>query len=106
MEYGWIDLGNGRQVFRRLGGTVELARSSLPAPMLSLDAMAPVQSMLDGKLYDSKSQLRSTYKQAGMIEVGNDPARHRPREKPKVDRKAIKDTLDRATARYERGERT
>jgi hypothetical protein len=80
-------------------------RSGLAAPLIMGDSMAPVQSMLDGKMYDSKSALRATYKAAGVVEVGNDPARLRPRQRPKVDRKAIKDTLDRAAARFNRGER-
>jgi hypothetical protein len=59
-------------------------RSSLPAPHLMRDEMPPTQSMLDGKLYDSKSRLRRTYKAAGVVEVGNDatmtpPAPKRPR---------------------------
>lgn len=84
---------------------VEVARSSLPTPRIVTDSMAPVQSMLDGKTYDSKSAIRATYKAAGVTEVGNDAARLRPREKPKTDRQAIKSTLDKAAARYERGER-
>lgn len=83
----------------------EPQRSFFPAPMISTDSMAPVQSMLDGKMYDSKSAIRATYKQAGMVEVGNDPARHRPHVKPKPDRSAIKATVEKATARFERGER-
>lgn len=82
-----------------------LARSNLPCPMLMTDHMDPVQSMVDGRMYDSKSALRRTYRQAGVIEVGNDPARLRPRQKPKIDRKAIKASLDRAEARFNRGER-
>jgi hypothetical protein len=59
-------------------------RSLLPAPHLMRDEMSPVQSMLDGKLYDSKSRLRKTYRAAGVTEVGNDvpmtpPAPKRPR---------------------------
>ena len=59
-------------------------RSLLPAPHLLRDEMPPVQSMLDGKLYDSKSRLRQTYRAAGVVEVGNDvptapPAPKRPR---------------------------
>ena len=40
-----------------------------------------------------------------MIEVGNDPARFRKKERPKTDLKAIKDQIERAEARYARGER-
>lgn len=81
------------------------ARSDLPCPRIMSDAMEPVQSMLDGKMYDSKSALRATYRAAGCIEVGNDPARFKPRERKKVDRRAVKTTLEKAEARFNRGER-
>lgn len=103
-EYAWFDVGEGRRVFRRVE-TRTPARSHLPAPMLNRDQMDPVQSMLDGKLYDSKSRLRATYKAAGMIEVGNDPARFAKKEKPKIDRKGVRDTIRKAFSRYSNGER-
>lgn len=81
------------------------ARSSLPCPLVISDAMGPVQSMLDGKYYTSKSALRATYRKAGCVEVGNDPARFKTRSKPKPDKKAIKTTLEKAEARFNRGER-
>jgi len=81
------------------------ASDALPVPNFITDTMEPVQSMLDGKMYTSKSTLRGTYKAAGMVEVGNDPARLRPRQKPKPDRKAIRTSLEKATARFNRGER-
>ena len=67
-------------------------------PMLALDTMEPVQSMLDGKMYDSKAALRATYKAAGVTEVGNDPSIMDPKpfEKPKPDRKKIKEAVGRA----------
>lgn len=79
--------------------------SDLPCPMVMGDTMAPVQSMADGRMYDSKSAIRAHYRRAGVVEVGNDPARLRARPKPKRDRHAIKDTVDKATARFNRGER-
>lgn len=81
------------------------ASDALPVPMVITDTMEPVQSMLDGQMYTSKSALRATYKAAGVIEVGNDPARLRPRRKPKPNRKAIRDSIEKATARFNRGER-
>ncbi len=81
-------------------------RSNLPAPGLIMDTMEPVQSQLDGKFYDSKSHLRKTYREAGVQEVGNDPARHKPFVKPKPDRKAIRTSVEKAAARFKRGERT
>lgn len=84
---------------------IEVKRSGLPCPRLASDQMTPVQSMLDGRMYDSKSALRATYRAAGVTEVGNDPARLRPRAKPKANEKAVRETVEKAAARYTRGER-
>jgi hypothetical protein len=75
------------------------ARSIHGCPMIIADSMAPVQSMLDGKLYDSKAALRATYRAAGVTEVGNDPAMLRPKPKPKTDRQAVKAAVGRAFSR-------
>lgn len=80
-------------------------RSDLPCPRIMSDIMEPVQSQLDGKMYDSKSAMRAGYRAAGVIEVGDDPARLKPFVKPKTDRKAIRQTVDKAVARFNRGER-
>lgn len=104
-EYGWTRTDDGRQVYRRVDNSPPAARSSLPFPMVITDDMDPVQSQLDGKFYTSKSHLRLTYKAAGVTEVGNDPARLRPRQRAKPDRKAIRDSLEKAEARFKRGER-
>jgi hypothetical protein len=82
-------------------------RSEHSAPHVITDAMAPVQSQLDGKMYDSKAALRRTYKQAGVIEVGNDSQRFAKTvsEQAKPNAKSIKDTVHRAVARFNRGER-
>jgi hypothetical protein len=53
-------------------------RSDLAAPMLIRDSMDPVKSMLDGKMYDSKRGLRRTYREAGVIEVGDDKSYTNP----------------------------
>lgn len=74
--------------------------------MVITDTMAPVQSMATGKMYDSKAAIRAEYRQLGMVEVGNDPQRHARKERPKPDRAAIKDTVLKAQARVERGERS
>lgn len=104
-EYAWFDLGDGREVYRRIDNHPAPKRSHLPCPRIAGDTMEPVQSQLDGKFYDSKSALRATYKAAGVVEVGNDPARLRPRQRPKIDRAKVRDTIEKATARFERGER-
>lgn len=104
MAYRWFELEDGRSVYRK-EETRQPKRSQLACPMIAQDTMEPVQSMLDGKMYDSKSKLRSTYRAAGMVEVGNDPTRLRPRKRPKTDRAAIKTSIEKAKARYDRGER-
>ena len=75
------------------------ARSRLSSPMLASDQMPPVRSMLDGHLYDSKSALRSTYRAAGVTEVGNDPEIRRQAQRPRPDRKAIRAAIAHAFAR-------
>lgn len=75
----------------------EAVPSDLPAPQIMSDTMDPVQSQLDGKLYDSKSQLRSSYRDAGMVEVGNDSSVSNPkRKKPTIDRQAVKASVSKA----------
>ena len=83
------------RAFQRLRNQGELA-----CPMIIRDGMDPVQSMLDGRHYDSKSNLRRTYKAGGVEEVGNDPAytdpeRVRPKQRPKPDRKGIYEAVQR-----------
>jgi hypothetical protein len=57
-----------------------------------------IQSMGDGKFYDSKSALRAHYKRDGLVEIGNDswlnsrPAPKRP------DRNEIKNAVGKAIA--------
>ena len=82
-----------------------LAQSDLPAPNVISDVMSAVQSQATGVMYDSKSKIRAEYKRLGMVEVGNDPARLRPRQRPQADRKAIRASIEKATARFNRGER-
>lgn len=73
------------------------ARSDLAMPMVMQDSMAPVQSMTNGKYYDSKAALRAEYRRAGVVEVGNEKLP--PKEKPKPDRKAIKAAVGKAFSR-------
>lgn len=75
------------------------ARSAHGCPMVIGDTMDPVQSMLDGKLYDSKRALRATYRAAGVTEVGKDPSIYRKKARPKPDRKAIRESIGKAFSR-------
>jgi len=76
-------------------------RSHLPAPGIIADGMEPVQSMLDGKMYDSKAHLRSTYKQAGVTEVGDDSSimNPKPRPKAKPDRESVRASVRKAASK-------
>lgn len=91
----WVDLGNGRQVFRSID-THEPARSSLPCPMISTDTMPAAQHPCDGRFYDSKSTFRSVTKAHGCIELGNDKP---DIKKPTVDKAGIRASLEKARAR-------
>ena len=73
-------------------------RSSLACPSVIMDTMEPTQSMLDGKMYTSKSTLRATYKAAGVTEVGNDSSVTNPQfmKKKKVSREDVKASVSKA----------
>ena len=79
------------------------ARSSLPAPQVIADTMAPTQSMVDGKFYTSKAALRATYKPSGnkdgkrYNEVGNE--KPKPFQKPRPKREEIRAAVRRAASR-------
>lgn len=44
------------------------------APNVISDAMAPIRSHADGRIYDSKSAYRQGLRATGCVEVGNDKA--------------------------------
>lgn len=75
----------------------------VPVPHFIRDTMDPIQSQVTGQMYDSKAALRREYKAHGVTEIGND--KMPPRQKPKPDRKAIRQSVEKAVARYDRGER-
>ena len=60
-----------------------------------------MQSQLDGRIYDSKSRLRETYRNAGVVEVGNDSSVMNPVAKrpPRVPRDDIKASVAKAFSR-------
>lgn len=83
-------------------------RSPLPRPMLIADTIDPVMSHADGKTYTSKAALRGTYKPGGnprgiaFEEVGNETASIGSRPQRQT---GITESIQKAVARYERGER-
>ncbi|MBY3347215.1 hypothetical protein [Rhizobium laguerreae] len=74
-----------------------LAQSDLPAPHFVSDSI-DIQSMHDGRHYTSKAKLRSAYRSAGVVEIGNE--KPHPIEKPKTDRNEIRKELQRVYAEY------
>lgn len=64
MTYAWFDNGNGRQVYRRVR-TDAPKRSDLPTPMLVRSFAEPVQSMADGRFYETPRDLERTYRADG-----------------------------------------
>lgn len=95
MTYAWFDLGNGRQVLRKVKDE-RVQRSELPCPMIVSDQIE-IKSMVDGEIYTSKRALRQSYRDKGYIEVGNEEQKMPP--KPKPDRKGIRDAVRRAASR-------
>lgn len=81
---------------REIAGDPPKARSALPGPMVISDSIE-VRSMVDGRVYDSKSRLRRSYREGSYIEVGNEE--QKPVAPPKPDRKAVRDSVRRAAAR-------
>ncbi|MGO7535399.1 hypothetical protein [Rhizobium leguminosarum] len=73
------------------------AQSDLPAPHFVSDSI-DIQSMHDGRHYTSKAKLRSAYRRAGVVEIGNE--KPQPIEKPKTDRNEIRKELRRVHAEY------
>ena len=85
------------------------ARSGFPCPMVIRDSMdGDLQSMADGKWYDSKSALRRSYTADGnpqgrdYQEIGGTEIE--PAGRAKVDKKGIRDALDRAMHDVETGQ--
>lgn len=79
-------------------------RSDLPCPQVLSDAMDAVQSQVSGTWYESKSALRAEYRATGHIEKGND--KRAPWKMPRTSRQEVRDTVRKARARVERGERS
>lgn len=77
MTYAWFDLGNGRQVFRKVKPP-PVERSSLPCPQIVRPFAEPVQSMADGKFYSDAASLSRSHRASGnphgidFIELGNE----------------------------------
>jgi len=78
---------------------------SIPVPYFISDTCEPTLHPIDQRYYTSKSTFEKITRDAGYETVGDDPARLRPPPKPKPDKVAIKNSLEKAIARYDKGER-
>lgn len=78
---------------------------AFPVPYFISDTMEPTLHPLDQRHYTSKSTFERITREGGYETVGNDPARLRPSPKPKADKQAIKDSVQKAMARFRNGER-
>ena len=85
---------------------VERAQSdTIPVPYFISDTTEPLEHPLTGKYYTSKREFSRITKERGYEEVGNDPNRLKPPPPPTSDKKAIKESVQKAVARYKNGER-
>lgn len=107
---GWLDEDEYRW---QMANPTQLSnRSELAAPTVIRDGMPAVMGMHDGQMYDSKRAMRESYREhnrrhgTSLIEVGNDPivTTATPWKKPKVDRKAIRASVDKALSQAGLGE--
>jgi hypothetical protein len=107
MARGTFVMRNGQIVekYGPLDVRLQPKLSDLPFPQVMSDTMDPVQSQVTGVYHTSKRAMRAEYKQHNVVEVGNDPARLRPYKKPRKSETAIRDTVEKAIAKYDRGER-
>lgn len=102
MIYVYDDMAGGmvpkaERDARRFANQPTMRNPDLASPAVISDTMESVQSMLDGRRYDSKSRLRRTYKEGGVIEVGNDPSIMDPKpfRPPRPDPEAIRASVAR-----------
>jgi hypothetical protein len=83
-----------------------VARSDLPMPMVISDIMPPTEQV-DGRFYESKAAFRAVGRALGLTEVGNEkikPRKYRDLAAPEI-RRARRERLAQAVARYRAGER-
>lgn len=71
------------------------------APFVRADGMEAVQSMVDGRTYDSKSAYYASVRRAGCEIVGDDRAGYgpRPEYRPQGVGRSIKEAIERLAAR-------
>lgn len=81
------------------------ASDVMPLPMFISDTMSPLEHPLTGLHYTSKREFSRITRERGYEEVGNDPNRLKPPPPKKADPSKIKESVQKAVARYKNGER-
>lgn len=100
---GWHDVGSWPSACYVISSHAQ--SDTLPVPYLISDTQEPLEHPLTGKFYTSKREFSRITKERGYEEVGNDPNRLKPAPKPKADKQAIKESVQKARARFNNGER-
>ena len=72
----------------------ESKRAAMPTPMFSSDTMKPLQSMENGKMYDSRSEMLKHYRESGVRIVEKGERRTPP--PPKTSRAEVVAAMKRA----------
>jgi hypothetical protein len=96
----------GPSTWRFVDDSPPPTRSDLPFPNIISDYMDPVEQV-DGKFYDSKAAFRAVGRALGLTEVGTEkikPRKYRDLAAPEI-RRARREMLGKAVARYRNGER-
>lgn len=103
MTYAWFNI-DGRQVYRRVPEERVSKRSDLAAPMIKRDRIPPTQCMVDGKFYESASELKRVHDVHGMVSVGEfDSANPKRPEVKRIDTAEAAKVYDKATSAINNG---
>ena len=99
MKVELVEVAPGRYRVKR-DTPQNFARSEHPVPYVISDSMEPVEQV-DGKFYTSKRQYRAVGRALGLVEVGNEKLKSKPknagsRAATEARRAAIRTALTRA----------
>lgn len=97
----WVKIGD-RLIYRRTPVAVESKRSDLAMPMIRSDRIEPVQSMADGKVYDTASGLARSH--AGFEQAERfDPNNVKAPPSRSITHEQAADVADKATNMLSQG---
>lgn len=101
MAFAWFNI-DGKQVYRRVPEERVNNRSGLSMPMIISDRINPVQSMADGKVYDSMTELKRSHDGFTEGQVF-DPNNIKRPDLPQFTKKDAADLVDKSTAAISSG---